>query len=141
MLQAKKPMSEADASTSVEELKSEERKAMTGAAPSKAPRSLFDIVYSDEQLFREVKDWAFLLATRLWENDPIEGQEQEALGRVAGELLSVGNKLDALFEELFKLGAESLDAPTSSLALGREMHLAPASAGASTSDKRVSRNS
>ena len=65
---------------------------------------MHDIVYTEEQLFREVKDWAYLLANRLAENSPICGQEQDALGRVAWELHAVGDKLDALFEELFALG-------------------------------------
>jgi hypothetical protein len=71
------------------------------------PRSLNRIVFDEEQLFREVKDWAFLLANRLWETTPIEGQEQDALGRVAGELLSIGHKLDALFEELFEINRQA----------------------------------
>lgn len=73
----------------------------------RAKRSLHDIVFDEEDLFREVKDWAFLLADRLWQKTPIDGgQEQEALGRVAGQLLGAGNKLDALFDELFELGRD-----------------------------------
>ena len=64
-------------------------------------RSVRDVLFDDENTFREVKDWAWILNQRLNETEPISDEELRALGRVAAHLFEVGVKLDELFDEMF----------------------------------------